>query len=147
MPCKLLVGRLAMRSDVPGLLLPRGNKQPEGQINNAFSANTSCHLHSRFRPTEHLFTPPNKTSSTPDHTMASSNPSNFANLPKDKLSEIAAKGGHASHGGGGAHQDVRINLSLTWLKVPIADITTVQHRHQHQWRCRPQPRRHLYQGL
>ena len=32
--------------------------------------------------------------------MASSNPSNFANLPKDKLSEIAAKGGHASHGSG-----------------------------------------------
>jgi hypothetical protein len=35
--------------------------------------------------------------------MASSNPSNFANLPKDELREIAAKGGHASHGGGGAH--------------------------------------------
>jgi hypothetical protein len=32
--------------------------------------------------------------------MASSNPSNFANLPKDELREIAAKGGHASHGGG-----------------------------------------------
>jgi hypothetical protein len=31
--------------------------------------------------------------------MADSNPANFANLPKDKLSEIAAKGGHASHGG------------------------------------------------
>jgi len=31
--------------------------------------------------------------------MASSNPANFANLPKDKLKEIAAKGGHASHGG------------------------------------------------
>jgi hypothetical protein len=31
--------------------------------------------------------------------MASSNPSNFANLPKDELREIAAKGGHASHGG------------------------------------------------
>lgn len=30
--------------------------------------------------------------------MASSNPSNFANLPKDELREIAAKGGHASHG-------------------------------------------------
>jgi general stress protein YciG len=30
--------------------------------------------------------------------MASSNPSNFANLPKDELKEIAAKGGHASHG-------------------------------------------------
>jgi general stress protein YciG len=32
--------------------------------------------------------------------MASSNPSNFANLPKDELKEIAAKGGHASHGSG-----------------------------------------------
>ncbi|KAH8727188.1 hypothetical protein GQ44DRAFT_704644 [Phaeosphaeriaceae sp. PMI808] len=31
--------------------------------------------------------------------MASSNPANFANLPKDELREIAAKGGHASHGG------------------------------------------------
>lgn len=30
--------------------------------------------------------------------MASSNPANFANLPKDELREIAAKGGHASHG-------------------------------------------------
>ena len=30
--------------------------------------------------------------------MASSNPANFANLPKDELKEIAAKGGHASHG-------------------------------------------------
>ncbi|KAJ4347645.1 hypothetical protein N0V95_005243 [Ascochyta clinopodiicola] len=34
--------------------------------------------------------------------MASSNPANFANLPKDELKEIAAKGGHASHG---AHND------------------------------------------
>lgn len=31
--------------------------------------------------------------------MADSNPANFANLPKDQLKEIAAKGGHASHGG------------------------------------------------
>jgi hypothetical protein len=31
--------------------------------------------------------------------MASSNPANFANLPKDELRDIAAKGGHASHGG------------------------------------------------
>jgi hypothetical protein len=31
--------------------------------------------------------------------MASSNPANFANLPKDELRNIAAKGGHASHGG------------------------------------------------
>lgn len=31
--------------------------------------------------------------------MADSNPANFANLPKDELKEIAAKGGHASHGG------------------------------------------------
>jgi hypothetical protein len=37
--------------------------------------------------------------------MASSNPSNFANLPKDELREIAAKGGHASHGGGGGHHE------------------------------------------
>lgn len=34
--------------------------------------------------------------------MTSSNPANFANLPKDELKEIAAKGGHASHG---AHHD------------------------------------------
>lgn len=31
--------------------------------------------------------------------MASTNPANFANLPKDTLHDIAAKGGHASHGG------------------------------------------------
>ncbi|KAF2466746.1 uncharacterized protein BDR25DRAFT_293139 [Lindgomyces ingoldianus] len=31
--------------------------------------------------------------------MANTNPPNFANLPKDELREIAAKGGHASHGG------------------------------------------------
>lgn len=37
--------------------------------------------------------------------MASSNPSNFANLPKDELREIAAKGGHASHGGGSGHHE------------------------------------------
>lgn len=30
--------------------------------------------------------------------MADSNPHNFANLPKDELREIAAKGGQASHG-------------------------------------------------
>ncbi|ORY11994.1 hypothetical protein BCR34DRAFT_564365 [Clohesyomyces aquaticus] len=30
--------------------------------------------------------------------MADSNPANFANLPKDELRAIAAKGGHASHG-------------------------------------------------
>lgn len=30
--------------------------------------------------------------------MADTNPANFANLPKDELREIAAKGGHASHG-------------------------------------------------
>lgn len=28
----------------------------------------------------------------------SSNPANFANLPKDELRKIAAKGGHTSHG-------------------------------------------------
>jgi general stress protein YciG len=35
--------------------------------------------------------------------MASSNPANFANLPKDELKEIAAKGGHASSHG--AHHE------------------------------------------
>lgn len=35
--------------------------------------------------------------------MADNNPANFANLPKEKVQEIAAKGGHASHGGGGNH--------------------------------------------
>ncbi|KAF2278457.1 uncharacterized protein EI97DRAFT_456852 [Westerdykella ornata] len=32
--------------------------------------------------------------------MASNNPGNFANRPKEEVREIAAKGGHASHGGG-----------------------------------------------
>jgi general stress protein YciG len=35
---------------------------------------------------------------SPLNKMASTNPANFANLPKDELKEIAAKGGHASHG-------------------------------------------------
>jgi general stress protein YciG len=43
--------------------------------------------------------------------MASSNPSNFANLPKDELREIAAKGGHASHGGGAHTEDVSHHLT------------------------------------
>lgn len=37
--------------------------------------------------------------------MADSNPANFANLPKDQLKEIAAKGGHASHGGGASTKE------------------------------------------
>lgn len=40
--------------------------------------------------------------------MASSNPANFANLPKDKLKEVAAKGGHASHG---SHTEASNNSS------------------------------------
>jgi general stress protein YciG len=38
--------------------------------------------------------------------MADSNPANFANLPKDELKEIAAKGGHASHGASGKDNEV-----------------------------------------
>jgi hypothetical protein len=58
--------------------------------------NTFQYYHNSFRITH-----------TTTITMASSNPSNFANLPKDELREIAAKGGHASHGG--AHTgDVRV---------------------------------------
>ncbi|KAF2444428.1 hypothetical protein P171DRAFT_414451 [Karstenula rhodostoma CBS 690.94] len=37
--------------------------------------------------------------------MADSNPANFANLPKDELREIAAKGGHASHGSNDKAED------------------------------------------
>lgn len=40
--------------------------------------------------------------------MASTNPANFANLPKDELKEIAAKGGHASHG---AHHESSTSTS------------------------------------
>jgi general stress protein YciG len=48
--------------------------------------------------------------------MADSNPANFANLPKDQLKEIAAKGGHASHGASGSSSnDVRLFLSVTRL--------------------------------
>lgn len=32
--------------------------------------------------------------------MADSNPGNFANRPKEEVRAAAAKGGHASHGGG-----------------------------------------------
>lgn len=49
--------------------------------------------------------------------MADSNPANFANLPKDKLSEIAAKGGHASHGGG-SHKQEEVSLFLSYLTTP-----------------------------
>ena len=38
--------------------------------------------------------------------MADTNPANFANLPKEKVQEIASKGGKASHGAtGDAHAD------------------------------------------
>ena len=104
---KLFVGRLDAQSDVPVLLLPR-DKQPEGHINNAFSAYPFIYTHDLdIRKPVHS----TKQDFNRHRTMASSNPSNFANMPKDKLSEIAAKGGHASHGGGGAHQDVRTILS------------------------------------
>jgi len=39
--------------------------------------------------------------------MADSNPANFANLPKDQLKDIAAKGGHASHGSSNKENEVR----------------------------------------
>jgi hypothetical protein len=51
--------------------------------------------------------------------MADNNPANFANLPKDKLKDIASKGGHASHGGGngGSHQsEVR---PTTWTAESV----------------------------
>ena len=41
--------------------------------------------------------------------MADSNPANFANLPKDELRQIAAKGGHASHGGNDANTKVEVS--------------------------------------
>jgi general stress protein YciG len=47
--------------------------------------------------------------------MASTNPANFANLPKDELKEIAAKGGHASHGAESSHPPGR-NPDGTFVK-------------------------------
>jgi hypothetical protein len=47
--------------------------------------------------------------------MADSNPANFANLPKDQLKEIAAKGGHASHGASGSNNEVCLRLSFMTL--------------------------------
>jgi hypothetical protein len=35
--------------------------------------------------------------------MADTNPANFANLPKEKVQEIANKGGKASHGSNSSH--------------------------------------------
>jgi general stress protein YciG len=49
-------------------------------------------------PAHPVLLPPLTTHHSPLNTMASTNPANFANLPKDELKEIAAKGGHASHG-------------------------------------------------
>jgi hypothetical protein len=57
--------------------------------------------------------------------MASSNPANFANLPKDKLSEIAAKGGHASHGGHAQTGDVRFAFSLPLSYTPVLTMSSV----------------------
>lgn len=48
---------------------------------------------------------------------ATNNPANFANLPKDELREIAAKGGHASHGSSNAAAEVRQPVFITLGKV------------------------------
>ena len=49
--------------------------------------------------------------------MASTNPANFANLPKDELKEIAAKGGHASHGSSNTKVCIHFNIKNRGLKV------------------------------
>jgi hypothetical protein len=61
--------------------------------------------------------------------MASSNPSNFANLPKDELKEIAAKGGHASHGSG--NNEVRLRRVLL--------LSEAQHLTNFRSRLQPPP--------
>lgn len=48
--------------------------------------------------------------------MADSNPANFANLPKDELREIAAKGGHASHG---SHNQVSQSMLETAIRSAL----------------------------
>ena len=53
--------------------------------------------------------------------MASTNPANFANLPKDELKEIAAKGGHASHG---AHHESSTTTSDHPDRNPDGTFTT-----------------------
>lgn len=78
--------------------------------------------------------------STQPATMASSNPSNFSNLPKDELREIAAKGGHASHGGGAHTRGVFQPLPAVET-LPLTD-PSVQQRP-----CRPQRRWYLHQGI
>lgn len=73
--------------------------------------------------------------------MASSNPANFANLPKDELREIAAKGGHASHGS--SHDDVCCffeSASLNFYSLTAPPVL----QQRPPW---PQPRRHLHKGL
>jgi len=47
--------------------------------------------------------------------MASNNPGNFANRPKEEVREIAAKGGHASHGGDSGGQVPKSSM------IPLVD--------------------------
>ncbi|KAF9098193.1 hypothetical protein BGX23_006797 [Mortierella sp. AD031] len=44
--------------------------------------------------------------------MANKNPHNFANLPKDELKEIAAKGGRHSHGGSASEKEMGTNVEI-----------------------------------
>ncbi|KAF2737901.1 hypothetical protein EJ04DRAFT_550183 [Polyplosphaeria fusca] len=48
--------------------------------------------------------------------MADSNPRNFANLPKEELRDIAAKGGHASHGASSNETQQERNPDGTFVK-------------------------------
>jgi hypothetical protein len=66
--------------------------------------------------------------------MADSNPANFANLPKDELREIAAKGGHASHG-----SDNKAEVSRSTTVIVLTYVLT-----QPSGPARPQPRWHLH---
>lgn len=58
-------------------------------------------------------------------TTASNNPANFANLPKDELREIAAKGGHASHG---SHTDDTTVSSVILLRHQYLHVLQSQDR-------------------
>ena len=62
--------------------------------------------------------------------MASSNPSNFANLPKDELKEIAAKGGHASHGSGNNQVSHHLTPSQAQHLTRLSVIHLNLHRQQ-----------------
>jgi general stress protein YciG len=73
----------------------------------------NSNIHSQFNPSTNTMAPTDN-----------SNPGNFANRPKDEVSEIASKGGQTSHSGGFASMDPdkQVGRSETYsITYPLTD--------------------------